>query len=212
MRRVVIRGAGLGRLCGLEWCIGRWRSVGVGCPCIGDVTGDGVVDVVYSTVLGSTIGVIDGQSLTTVRRFAAFSPNYTKPVNLAVGDIDGDGTGDIVVAPASTGTSPLVRAFSGKDGSLLFSRLAYAASFTGGVSVAAGDLTGDGKAEIIENVEVVRYSVHGLKNGLKCRRRCRIVEVDKWARRSTEDGYLFGDAGEEGAKGRIVHQHILTKA
>lgn len=115
----------------------------------GDVTGDGVVDVVYSTALGSTIGVIDGQSLATVRRFAAFSPNYTKPVNLAVGDIDGDGIGDMVVAPASTGTSPLVRAFSGKDGSLLFSKLAYAASYTGGVSVAAGDLTGDGKAEII---------------------------------------------------------------
>jgi len=115
----------------------------------GDVTGDGVVDVVYSTALGSTVGVIDGQSLATVRRFAAFSPNYTKPVNLAVGDIDGDGVGDMVVAPASTGTSPLVRAFSGKDGSLLFSKLAYAANYTGGVSVAAGDLTGDGKAEII---------------------------------------------------------------
>ncbi|MBU6296116.1 MAG: Ig-like domain repeat protein, partial [Planctomycetes bacterium] len=117
----------------------------------GDVTGDGVVDVVYSTTVGSTVGVIDGQSLAVLpgRRFSAFSPNYTRPVNLAVGDVNGDGVGDIAVAPGSTGTSPLVRAFSGADGSLLFSRLAYATNFTGGVSIAAGDLTGDGRAELI---------------------------------------------------------------
>lgn len=115
----------------------------------GDVTGDGVVDIVYSTSMGSTVGVIDGQSLRTVRRFPAFSPGFNKPVNLAIGDINGDGVGDIVAAPGATGTTPLVRAFSGSNGALLFSRFAYAANFKGGVSVAAGDLDGNGRAEII---------------------------------------------------------------
>ncbi len=121
----------------------------------GDVTGDGVVDLVYSTASSSLVGVINGQSIangqkfTQVTRFSAYSPNYTKPVNVAVGDINGDGFGDIIVAPGASGTSPLVRAFSGNGYGLLFSKLAYSASFSGGVSVAAADVNGDRKADIV---------------------------------------------------------------
>jgi len=42
-----------------------------------------------------------------------------------------------------------VSVFSGTDGSLLFSLYAYSPSFTGGVHVAAGDIDGDGQADII---------------------------------------------------------------
>jgi hypothetical protein len=93
--------------------------------------------------------VINGQTFAEVTRFSAYSPNYTKPVNVAVGDINGDGFGDIIVAPGASGTSPLVRAFSGNGYGLLFSKLAYSASFSGGVSVAAADVNGDRKADII---------------------------------------------------------------
>lgn len=115
----------------------------------GDVTGDGVVDLVYSTASSSLVGVMNGQTFAQVTRFSAYSPNYTKPVNVAVGDINGDGFGDIIVAPGATGTSPLVRAFSGNGYGLLFSKLAYEASYSGGVSVAAADVNGDRKADII---------------------------------------------------------------
>jgi hypothetical protein len=115
----------------------------------GDVTGDGVVDLVYSTASSSLVGVINGQTFAEVTRFSAYSPNYTKPVNVAVGDINGDGFGDIIVAPGASGTSPLVRAFSGNGYGLLFSKLAYSASFSGGVSVAAADVNGDRKADIV---------------------------------------------------------------
>src|SRR5262249_18423450 len=44
---------------------------------------------------------------------------------------------------------PHVKVFSGKDGSLLDSFFAYASSFTGGVTVAGGDVNGDGFGDII---------------------------------------------------------------
>src|SRR5262249_21381824 len=44
---------------------------------------------------------------------------------------------------------PHVKAFSGLNGALLTQFFAYDATFRGGVFVAAGDVTGDGKADII---------------------------------------------------------------
>src|SRR5437667_33180 len=69
-------------------------------------------------------------------------------VSVAVGDVNGDGFAD-VIAGAGPGGGPHVKVFSGKDGSLLQSFMAYDPGFTGGVSVAAGDVNGDGKADVI---------------------------------------------------------------
>src|SRR5262249_52204745 len=53
-----------------------------------------------------------------------------------------------VTAPASSG-GPNVKAFSGADGSLLMSFYAYSPTFTGGVSLAVGDVNRDGHADIV---------------------------------------------------------------
>src|SRR5207248_1170821 len=47
------------------------------------------------------------------------------------------------------GGGPHVKVFDGRTGAELFSFFAYDAAFTGGVFVAAGDVNGDGKADII---------------------------------------------------------------
>ena len=77
-----------------------------------------------------------------------FSPDFTGGVRVAAGDIDRDGLPDLVCA-AGPGGGPRVVVYSGKDGSVLRDFFAYDPAFTGGVSVAAGDVDGDGVADVI---------------------------------------------------------------
>jgi hypothetical protein len=67
---------------------------------------------------------------------------------VATGDVNGDGRAEIITG-AGAGGRPVVRVFDGLTGEILNSFLAYDASFRGGVHVAAGDINGDGMAEIV---------------------------------------------------------------
>ncbi len=80
--------------------------------------------------------------------FFAFAPTFTGGVSVAIGDVNGDGVPDIITG-AGSGGGPHVKVFSGVDGHLLQSFFAYNSSFTGGVFVAAADVNGDGKADIV---------------------------------------------------------------
>ncbi|MGH2768582.1 MAG: FG-GAP-like repeat-containing protein, partial [Actinomycetota bacterium] len=63
-------------------------------------------------------------------------------------DLTGDGRADIITG-AGAGGGPHVKVFDGSSGAELGGFFAYGAGFTGGVYVAAADLTGDGRADII---------------------------------------------------------------
>jgi hypothetical protein len=81
--------------------------------------------------------------------FYGISPaGFTGGIFVAAGDVNGDGYADIIIG-ADAGGGPQVQVFSGKDGSLLRSFNAMPAYFSGGVRVAAGDVNGDGLADII---------------------------------------------------------------
>src|SRR5262249_32564762 len=80
--------------------------------------------------------------------FFAYSPGFTGGVRVALADINGDGILDIITG-AGPGGAPHVKVFSGMDLSVLRSFYAYDAGFSGGVYVAAGDINGDGRADII---------------------------------------------------------------
>src|SRR5438876_3807252 len=67
---------------------------------------------------------------------------------VAVGDINGDGTADIITG-AGTGGGAHVRVFNGKDNTELLSFIAFDTSYIGGIYVAAGDIDGDGKTDIL---------------------------------------------------------------
>jgi len=79
--------------------------------------------------------------------FFAYDKNSRGGVSVALGDIDGDGQEEIITGPGP-GLEPLVKIFSTK-GVLKNSFLAYDKKFKGGISVAVGDINGDGKMEIV---------------------------------------------------------------
>jgi hypothetical protein len=119
---------------------------------LGDVTGDGVSDLVLSTGAGGgpRIRIVDGQTGQTLRDFFAYEPGYTGGVYVALGDVNGDGHDDIVTG-TGVGGGPRVRVLDGASlgAAVLNDFLAYEPSFRGGVLVAAGDTNGDGRDDIV---------------------------------------------------------------
>lgn len=117
----------------------------------GDVNADGYADIIVSPDAGpAEVKVFGGGPLAgqQLRDFLAFSPALTGGATVASGDVNGDGFADIISA-ADAGGGPQVTITSGKDGRQLASFYATAATFTGGIRVAAGDVNGDGFADVI---------------------------------------------------------------
>jgi hypothetical protein len=114
------------------------------------VNHDGFADIVTGADAGGgpDVEIWNGKDGSHIRGFMAYNPGFTGGVRVGVGDVNGDGYADIITG-AGPGGGPHVEAWSGKDGTLLRSFMAYNPGFTGGVYVAAGDINGDGKADII---------------------------------------------------------------
>jgi hypothetical protein len=119
---------------------------------VGDVTGDGVADVVAVTngsgSLPARVVVINGATGAIVNTPALVPATYTGGLSVAVGDVNGDGVADIALGSNEGG--PQVRVYSGRTFAKLADFLvASGTNFQGRTAVAVGDLNGDGKAELI---------------------------------------------------------------
>src|SRR5207247_7653678 len=113
-------------------------------------------------------------------------------VRVAVGDVNGDGTADIIVAPGTGGRQP-VKVIDGTrlnqtlaDGriaptALLGGFFAYQPSYAGGVFVAAGDVNGDGRADIV------------VGKGPGAEPRVKVIDATKLNLRGA-DGHILGAA------------------
>jgi hypothetical protein len=117
---------------------------------VGDVEADGIFDIICAAGPGGgpEVRVFSGLTGALVQDFFAFTPTFAGGVYVAAGDVNGDGHADIICGAGATG-GPQITVFSGANGAQLASFFAFPVFFTGGVRVAAGDLSGTGHADII---------------------------------------------------------------
>jgi hypothetical protein len=139
---------------------------------VGDVNNDRFADIITGAGAGAGphVKVISGTSLNLVQpggqiapaaelaSFFAFDPAFVGGVRVAAGDLNADGSADIIVGAGSLGghvkvVNALLRTAvlpNGQitDAALLASYFAYP-GFNGGVFVGSGDINSDGRADII---------------------------------------------------------------
>jgi surface-anchored protein len=117
---------------------------------VADFNGDTVPDIVVGAGAGGGphVRIFDGITGAVIRNTFAFEPTFRGGVSVAAGDVNGDGSSDLVVG-AGAGGGPAVAVFDGTNFASVKRFFAYAPTFTGGVNVTVGNVTGTTAAEII---------------------------------------------------------------
>lgn len=117
----------------------------------GDVTGDGIADLIIGNgpTISSHVLVIDGATGQTVLDFMPFEASFLGGIYVAVGDVTGDGISEIVVTPDLSG-GPRVTVLRGGDFRVIANFFGIDdKNFRGGARAAVGDITGDGFGEVV---------------------------------------------------------------
>jgi hypothetical protein len=117
----------------------------------GDVNGDGVADLIVGTGPGiaTQVRVLSGVYGSDLFSLAPFEAAFKGGVYVSAGDLDGDGMDEFAICP-DEGGGPRVMIFRGGS----FTRVADFfgiddAKFRGGTRVTFGDLTGDGRSDLV---------------------------------------------------------------
>jgi hypothetical protein len=129
---------------------------------LGDVTGDGVDDLVFAPGGGGgpRVKVVDGSTGEEIADFMVYEETFRGGVDVAVGDVNNDGYEDVLTGTGDSG-GPRIRVLDGKsiaDGddppAVLYDFFPYEESFRGGVFVGTGDVNGDDFSDVIAGTGV----------------------------------------------------------
>lgn len=117
-----------------------------------DFDGDHKVEIITAPQAGGgpQIKVFDWKGTQIRTPFFVFSEDFRGGVNLAVGDVNGDGKKELIVSQASEGQAWVkVYSFTKTETNVIAEFLAFPDSFKGGCYVAAGNITKGKQDEII---------------------------------------------------------------
>ncbi|MFH1426545.1 MAG: putative glycoside hydrolase [Candidatus Kerfeldbacteria bacterium] len=119
---------------------------------VGNLSGNKQLEIVVAAGYGGGphIRVLDNHCNLINPGFFAFPSEWRIGVNIAVGDLDGNGTAEIIAAPGPGG-GPHVRIFDNNGTLLSPGFFAYDESDRSGVLVTTADIDGDGDDEIVTN-------------------------------------------------------------
>ena len=138
---------------------------------VADVNRDGFDDIIVGAGSGGSprVQVIDGQSRAVSANFFGYESTFRGGVNVASGDVNGDGFADVILGAGNVG-GPRVRVISGLDLTStvqtdIANFFAYESTFRGGVNVGAGEFTGDSFADIVTGAGVGGGPVVKIFNG-----------------------------------------------
>jgi hypothetical protein len=96
---------------------------------------------------GPHVKLFDGATGAETLGFYAYGAGFTGGVNVAAGDVNGDGLAEFVTGTASG--APHVRVLNGQSTEELYGLFAFDPASSNGVNVAAADITNDGIADLI---------------------------------------------------------------
>jgi gliding motility-associated-like protein len=119
---------------------------------IGDLDGDGKLDLVVTDVGGASVyrNTSTGSGTISFAARISFAAGGSDPRHLAIADFDNDGKPDLVVANYAAGvnTISVLRNTSSGPGNISYAPKVDFASTIRPSSVSSGDLDGDGKSDI----------------------------------------------------------------
>lgn len=129
---------------------------------VGDIADNGKDDIVVGVAGASWpyVAVLNGQTGAVIDEFLAYPTSFKSGIRVSVGDMNDDGHADVIVSPNKGPTGEPVEIFSGKsiitgtaNPAELTSFAPFGASYTGGISIAAGMLSKSGPADLVVGMQ-----------------------------------------------------------
>jgi hypothetical protein len=128
---------------------------------VADVNGDGKPDIMVVNVNSGTVAVLLGNGNGTFQPAVTYSSGGSAPISVAVADINNDGKPDLLVAIDNNGVYSSVGVLLGNGDGTFQKAVTYSSGGYSAYSVAAADVNGDGKPDVVVTNLYVAVSGNG---------------------------------------------------